>query len=300
MMDGWLTQDEIEDEGNISNFCSSLQTNIEPRDRSLFRHCQLLVNKQHHQTLQLFVEHLDHSDAFAEPCELLLPGSFSHDPWSSKNEICVHYFQKDLNGHRFTIRREFFHPETGLGAGPLEVQCRVTQKFWLRLMRQHRRPLPEEEITTGLEELDNRYLVHSNWSDLAREVLNQSYSGLKASIPFIEKLEIYRGILRVALTDESVTAADLKGVVDSLMTLVQVYEKGSPVQVIAALAQDRCPFCRDPFGRENSPAIVKCIECSTLVHEACWQENTYCTTWGCNSEKAERMDAKTQGRKIGS
>jgi hypothetical protein len=40
-----------------------------------------------------------------------------------------------------------------------------------------------------------------------------------------------------------------------------------------------CPFCKEELL--ESPGLVRCSECGTLHHAACWQENARCSVFGC-------------------
>jgi hypothetical protein len=46
----------------------------------------------------------------------------------------------------------------------------------------------------------------------------------------------------------------------------------------------RCPYCRTALGVGQ---IVRCSECKTIHHTACWFENHGCTIFGCHGQPEE-------------
>jgi len=46
----------------------------------------------------------------------------------------------------------------------------------------------------------------------------------------------------------------------------------------------RCPYCRTALGVGQT---VRCSECKTVHHAACWFENDGCTIFGCHGQPEE-------------
>ncbi len=44
-----------------------------------------------------------------------------------------------------------------------------------------------------------------------------------------------------------------------------------------------CPYCQFPIKQHSD--IVICVDCKIPHHKDCWNENTQCTTFGCDSKK---------------
>jgi Prokaryotic RING finger family 1 len=71
---------------------------------------------------------------------------------------------------------------------------------------------------------------------------------------------------------------------EELLILAKEYELEEIVILSAVLAQNYslCPYCRSRLD-DQKQAVVSCKNCSTPIHESCWNENGLCTTWGCGS-----------------
>ena len=48
-----------------------------------------------------------------------------------------------------------------------------------------------------------------------------------------------------------------------------------------------CPFCKTEI--KEGDAVKMCPECGIPHHEACWEENKGCTTFGCSQQHYEEQ-----------
>ncbi|HSE40103.1 MAG TPA: RING finger protein, partial [Acidobacteriota bacterium] len=81
---------------------------------------------------------------------------------------------------------------------------------------------------------------------------------------------------------------EFEEIVQRLLDIVEIYEHqpSEHFQLHQTAGEQSCPFCRGLFDAANE-VIVKCVQCGTLLHRQCWQENGQCTTWGCACVNAE-------------
>jgi hypothetical protein len=171
----------------------------------------------------------------------------------------------------------------------LEIKIPIKQKFWLRLLRQRLHEQDADEIQSGVPELDGQYVIHTNQRDAAEDFLRRiSVRTYLAKFPCsFDKLEIIQGQLLLSIHDPrswKMKPAHLTVLLQNLLAVMTEYQEHNLIvlHVSATKSEFRCPYCRNTFD-ENSGSIIQCKNCGTRLHEACWNENGQCTTWGCRS-----------------
>lgn len=174
----------------------------------------------------------------------------------------------------------------------LEIRIPIKQKFWLRLNRQRLREQDADEIQSGVPELDREYVIHTNQSDAAEDFLRRmSVRKYLSKFPCsFDKLEIIHGQLTLTINEPrswEMKPYHLKLLLQNLLGVIAEYQEHSIIvlHVSATKSEYRCPYCRTAFD-ENPGPIIQCKNCGTRLHEACWNENGQCTTWGCRSTLA--------------
>ncbi|MEE0265751.1 MAG: RING finger protein, partial [Acutalibacteraceae bacterium] len=55
-----------------------------------------------------------------------------------------------------------------------------------------------------------------------------------------------------------------------------------------------CPYCKTQFKDDDT--IVFCSACDMPHHLSCWQDNQGCTTFGCNGEIKEIVNAEESSK----
>ncbi|PWT91829.1 MAG: hypothetical protein C5B54_04560 [Acidobacteria bacterium] len=169
----------------------------------------------------------------------------------------------------------------------LEIRFPVIQKFWLRMIPQKEDETPEAEIKIGIPVIDDNYIIHSNQVKAAADFLTSSVALYHLQRLYFDRLEIYRGFLRVTFVKpaaRSFTQYDLERSVDALASFADYYEAQMRLTVSVLTAHDGtvCPYCRCGLNAA-AEAVVTCKHCGTILHESCWTENGQCTTWGCSA-----------------
>jgi hypothetical protein len=183
--------------------------------------------------------------------------------------------------------------------GELEIRIPLVQKFWLRLLQQNEDEAATDEIITKLPELDKHYVIHATQEEAAIDFLKRPsvHDWLLRFPIFPDRLEIYKGFLRAVINQpytQKIRREEFEAVVNILLDLADVYgnQQVAAFHVIAETGTQSCPYCRGIFD-PSTESIVKCLQCGTLIHEQCWQENGQCTTWGCSS-----MTVKNQNQNV--
>jgi hypothetical protein len=178
---------------------------------------------------------------------------------------------------------------TGRANEEFEIAIPVIQKFWLRLLPPtdaYHGSAKEPQMIVDVHGIS--LIGHSNQPDAATEFLNRPEMARhwKEIGPF-QKLEIYRGVLRVIYLNPSAcfTSESLQATLNALLQLLFFYEEQTSLRLIATAANELCPFCRGKLDGARE-SIFQCRECETRLHASCWRENGHCTTWGCASTTA--------------
>lgn len=174
----------------------------------------------------------------------------------------------------------------------LEIRIPVKQNFWLRMNRERLQEEDTQEIQIGNASLDREYVIHTNQREAAEDFLRR-YSVQKHISKFpctFEKLEIIHGEVCLTLHEPrawGMRASHLAILLKELLVVMKQYEEHQLISIQIAVTQNtsRCPYCRGPFD-EASEITIRCQNCSTVLHELCWNENAQCTTWGCRSTVA--------------
>lgn len=171
----------------------------------------------------------------------------------------------------------------------LEVQVPILQKFWLRLLPQRTDVDNPTEIEINCPEIDERYLIHTNQPEAAREYLSTSMiqDSLRMLPIFPDRIEFYRGKVTLTISNPSRKkphASEIQRTMFQVVKLVLFYEqqKTEIFRIAQSSSTSVCPFCRGEM-QSSVEIIVRCSVCSTLLHSSCWAENGQCTTWGCHS-----------------
>lgn len=206
----------------------------------------------------------------------------------------IYQYESEFRNRRISVRYNcpsvFPHTtsrNTGWKRGELEIEIPVMQKFWLRLLTEHHASPTADEIQIGDEALDNHYLIHTNVPEAASEFLlspdvRKHFSALAY---LFSRMEVYKGrwkILFPANVVERMTSHDMERVMDALEQLAHSYELHLPLRIMAVPKSALCPYCRSELN-SGSEKVLVCSQCGTSIHEACWEENGQCTTWGCTS-----------------
>src|SRR5574341_781206 len=123
----------------------------------------------------------------------------------------------------------------------LEIQIPVIQKFWLRLLTDYHEVPPFEEILTGVEPLDQHFVIHSNQPEVAATFLqNDSAGGMLNVLQYLfAKLEIYRGALRLTYMGtviRELSRIDLEIILETLSRMILLYESQSATFRVVPLA----------------------------------------------------------------
>lgn len=172
----------------------------------------------------------------------------------------------------------------------LEIRIPVVQKFWLRMLPQMTETDEQEEIIVEKEPFDLAYRIFSNQREAATEFLKGSMVQEKfRTLPLsMDRLEIYRGWLRllfIQAQERGFKRSVLESTLDNLILLLTIYENYSyRLEIKHTNFSKSCPYCRGEMNENET--MVECQQCSTRLHQDCWEENKQCTTWGCNSKEA--------------
>src|SRR5262245_40418652 len=172
----------------------------------------------------------------------------------------------------------------------LEIRIPIKQKFWLRI---HRDLLADEdtvEVKVGIDWIDTEYVIQTNQLDAADDFLRKfTVQELLSRFPSrFDKLEIIHGEICLLLYHPQSWGLErplFDEMLQQLLSFAQLYEDHQriDVQIEITTSFSRCPYCRTSFDKGSSENVVQCLDCSTRLHEACWNENLQCTTWGCKS-----------------
>jgi hypothetical protein len=175
----------------------------------------------------------------------------------------------------------------------LEIRVPLVQKFWLRLLPQQQDETAADELITGIPELDRKYVIHANQSENAEDFLKRpAVRDRITQFPLvIDRLEIYKGFLKAVINQpftQRLMREEFEQIVQALLDIVDVYEHqpSETLQLHQTGGEQSCPYCRGMF-EATKEVIVECVQCGTVLHQQCWQENGQCTTWGCASVKAQ-------------
>jgi hypothetical protein len=179
----------------------------------------------------------------------------------------------------------------------LEIRIPVQQKFWLRMNRKRLQEEDADEIQTGHAWLDREYVIHTNHKEAAEDFLQRhSVKEHFAKFPCtFDRLEIVHGEMILTLNDPrlwNMRPHHLTSLLGKLESIITDYEdhKLITLQIAAPQGTSRCPYCRSTFD-DLLGNVIRCSQCSTRLHESCWNENQQCTTWGCRStEKAPLLE----------
>jgi hypothetical protein len=171
----------------------------------------------------------------------------------------------------------------------LEFQMPILQKFWLRLVPQRTSETNPTEIVIDVDEVDDRFVIHSNQPDAAREYLNSEVviACLRVLALEPDRIEFHRGRATVTIaqfTQKKPHAHEIRSALDQLVRMIRIYEEqqAQVFRIAQRIATTLCPFCRCEMN-SASESIVSCSTCNTNLHDLCWMENGQCTTWGCHS-----------------
>lgn len=173
----------------------------------------------------------------------------------------------------------------------LNIHFPLIQKFWLRMILDPGRRTQKEEVILGHPELDYLYVIHSNQTEIAREFLTSQSALIDLQrFPYpLDRLEIHKGWGKAEFhfpARRKFDRVQLAIAVEALARFFSDYETRGKLLIVISPSQDaRCPYCREPFA-DGSSKIVQCGQCHARIHDACWNENKQCTTWGCNSTAA--------------
>ncbi|HEY4490430.1 MAG TPA: RING finger protein [Acidobacteriota bacterium] len=212
--------------------------------------------------------------------------------WSRLYAKRIYTFQAQLHRRHVIVRYTYLPlPSKRFRQDELEIELPVIQKFWLRIVRRSIEAESVEEISTGLQEFEPGFRIHSNQEEAARLFLANSYvrDQFRMLRGLFQKMEIYRGNLRVFYQSPLAVdfgQSDLEPAVSALCNLALFYEAQSiPLRITITRVSEFCPYCRESLQRELD-RVVQCRQCGTNIHQICWEENAHCTTWGCSSTRA--------------
>ncbi len=201
----------------------------------------------------------------------------------------MYFFRGKFAGRNLRVEYRFRPFTRNRRQDELEIQIPVIQKFWMRLLTRSI-PLPAEEESFGEQEVPaGPFLAHSNQPQAAREFLETpEILEQLAKLGPVTRLEIYRGTLKALYqkASDQLYRATFQDALEAIVRMIDAYERQLSFKLNAVPATESCPYCR---GRLNlqTETIVECAQCITRVHQACWNENGHCTTWGCGSSTAQ-------------
>ncbi len=167
----------------------------------------------------------------------------------------------------------------------LEIHVPVIQKFWLRLITRSPNFPIEEELFSEEEVPGSPFLAHSNQPEAARQFLETpEILEQMAKLGAVTRLEIYRGTLKALYqkSPDHLYRSTFQDTLEAIVRIVDVYERQLALKLIPVRVNQSCPYCRERLNPETE-TVVLCSQCVTRVHQACWNENRHCTTWGCSS-----------------
>jgi hypothetical protein len=171
----------------------------------------------------------------------------------------------------------------------LEIRIPIQQKFWLHMNRQRLQEEDADEIQTGHAWLDREYVIQTNHKEAAEDFLRRHSVKIHFSqFPCtFDRLEIIHGEMILTLNDPRLWKMQpyhLTSLLEKLNVIITDYEdhKLITLQISAPQGTSRCPYCRSSF-EDSLGNVIRCNQCSTRLHESCWNENQQCTTWGCRS-----------------
>jgi hypothetical protein len=108
-----------------------------------------------------------------------------------------------------------------------------------------------------------------------------------------ESLSLGDGELRLALRASPVAARDMGTLLRVLAEAAPSFERvrlevhGFERRAFARAGVPRCAYCHvDVSGTERD--LVACERCSTVLHEACWEELGHCPVLGCTGREHAR------------
>jgi Prokaryotic RING finger family 1 len=171
----------------------------------------------------------------------------------------------------------------------LEIRIPVIQKFWLRLITRSAIFPNEENLSSEEEVPGSPFLAHSNQPEAARLFLETSeIQEQTARLGAVTRLEIYRGTFRALYqkAPDRLYRSTFQDALEAIVRMVDAYERQLALKLTVVRVTELCPYCRERLNPETE-TIVKCTQCLTRVHHACWNENRHCTTWGCTSTVAQ-------------
>jgi hypothetical protein len=168
----------------------------------------------------------------------------------------------------------------------LDIRTPVTQKFWLRLLPQSARSDLHEEIQTNNQELDDRFIIHSDQPDVVCEFLKTQFiqEELLRLAP-LDRLEIYRGWLKILFfnpEESDLRISEVEAWINFIIRFADFYDlQNLAVKIFSHVQQKSvCPYCRAKI-RPDVEKVRECSRCGACLHLECWIENGQCTTWGC-------------------
>jgi Prokaryotic RING finger family 1 len=176
----------------------------------------------------------------------------------------------------------------------LEIRIPIIQKFWLRMLPQNTEENEEGEIILDQQSFDRAFRIYANQEEAATEFLQSRIIQERLQmLPLpMDRLEIYHGWLTALFLrprERRMMRSDFESILEHLILVTVAYERQSyRLEIRKATPSGLCPYCRGKM--EQNEAIVECVQCCTQLHQACWEENKQCTTWGCNSTEAKRTD----------
>lgn len=218
-----------------------------------------------------------------------IPGNFTRN-FGFRRNICR--FRGKFAGKNILIEYRFrlFARERRL-PDELEIHVPVVQKFWLRLIARSPNFPIEEELFSEEEVPGSPYLAHSNQPEAAHQFLvTPEIVEQAARLGPVTRLEIYRGTLKALYqkVPDHLYRHTFQEALEAIIRIVDAYERQLTLKLTLVRATELCPYCRERLNPETE-TIVMCSQCDTRVHQACWNENRHCTTWGCTSIVAEQQ-----------
>lgn len=180
--------------------------------------------------------------------------------------------------------------EYGSTPPSLEIAFSVIQKFWLRMLPQTGSDA-EDEMLIGNPDLDAMFRIHTDCPDVALPFLSLPVvADALLNAPDFSRFEIYRGKAKVSILRPGARGfrrSQLDRMLEHMWVVLDTYKQQPGLVIVQQTGggERLCPYCREQLHPESSP-IVACSSCRTPHHQACWTENTQCTTWGCASRTA--------------
>lgn len=155
------------------------------------------------------------------------------------------------------------------------------------------------EVEIGVPEFDGRYLLENAraeptkklLSEAMRAVIDEAFEQAKPRAVHFHPYGIVVEVAASSLEPEKypavlTTLLRAAALVDAKRVQVRVLG-GTRRLVLGPRGTTRCAYCRaDVTGDE--PDLVACERCTTVVHDACWDEHGRCPIFGCDGRSPER------------